>query len=480
MAYTVPVWSDENHDLWRRIATHDFGTADAPLDFTTRLAREHGWTLAQARGAIEEYRRFCFLSVVAGHPVTPSDAVDEVWHLHLTYTRDYWDTWCPTVLRARLHHEPTRGGRPEADRHYHQYAQTLATYQQWFGAPPAQWWPHAGGMFAKALPYRRVDLTRHVILPRPRLPSLRQFGFTAAGLALLAVAPLLRAQSGNPLDMTGPEFLGLYFLLMLACIVVAVFMRRTMRNTGGAENAVNLDAWQTAYLVGGSARAVDAGIAELLARDVATIDGDGRFHVDRDTRLEYPLDKIAEQAREPVSLRQLLSRARPGFDALRGKLEQRGFMLTREQALRVAQRSALPFALLGAFGIVKIVIGMERQRPVGLLILLVIITAVITLALLFNRPERTRAGDAVLGQLRVKHAHALRAPRGIDVGLAVALGGTAVLAGTAYAAYHEARNPQSSSGGGDSSSGCSSSDSGGGGDGGGGGGCGGCGGGGGD
>ncbi len=45
----------------------------------------------------DEYRRFAFLAATAGHPVTPSDAVDQAWHLHLTYSRDYWDRFCPLL-----------------------------------------------------------------------------------------------------------------------------------------------------------------------------------------------------------------------------------------------------------------------------------------------------------------------------------------------------------------------------------------------
>ncbi|MCX5952813.1 MAG: hypothetical protein NTZ40_04815 [Cyanobacteria bacterium] len=36
-----------------------------------------------APGAIEEYRKFVFLALVAGHQITPSDQVDQVGHLHL-------------------------------------------------------------------------------------------------------------------------------------------------------------------------------------------------------------------------------------------------------------------------------------------------------------------------------------------------------------------------------------------------------------
>ena len=59
---------------------------------------------------IEEYRKFLYLLASAGHPVTPSDQVDQAWHLHLTYTRSYWEDLCEKTIGKPLHHGPTKGG----------------------------------------------------------------------------------------------------------------------------------------------------------------------------------------------------------------------------------------------------------------------------------------------------------------------------------------------------------------------------------
>ena len=130
----------DSQALWGRIARHDFDH-DHVLSFSRRLAREQGWRAGFARGAVEEYRRFCFLAVTAGTPMTPSLEVDAVWHLHLTYTRDYWDVWCPQVLRLPLHHDPTEGGAAAQQRFRAQYARTLLAYEGAFGPPPAAYWP---------------------------------------------------------------------------------------------------------------------------------------------------------------------------------------------------------------------------------------------------------------------------------------------------------------------------------------------------
>ena len=157
--------------LWQRIAAHSIGPDDASLTFTARLARENRWSLSHAEAVIGEYKRFCYLAIISGHDVTPSDAVDQAWHLHLTYTRDYWRSFCPEVLGAELHHGPTRGGPVERDRFYRQYAATLAAYEAAFGHPPPDdIWPVARQRFAidprgfRVNPWDGIFLSRRVAL----------------------------------------------------------------------------------------------------------------------------------------------------------------------------------------------------------------------------------------------------------------------------------------------------------------------------
>ena len=135
-------------DLWQRLAAYEIGPAAATLTFPARLARENRWDADFARRVILEYKRFCYLAVTAGHEVTPSDAVDQAWHLHLAYTRDYWERFCPDVLGAPLHHGPTAGGDTERARYYDQYARTLQSYEAAFGKPPPEdIWPPARRRF---------------------------------------------------------------------------------------------------------------------------------------------------------------------------------------------------------------------------------------------------------------------------------------------------------------------------------------------
>jgi len=170
------------HPVWARLSNYSIGPADTALSFRDRLARENDWSKSHAERVIEEYKRFTFLAVTAGHEVTPSDSIDQAWHLHLTYSRDYWERFCPEILGCALHHGPTAGGADERHRHFEQYAATLQSYEAAFGPPPADLWPAAAELLDEAPKARRVHPRDAVVIPR-----------TAARILLLAVVAVIAA-----------------------------------------------------------------------------------------------------------------------------------------------------------------------------------------------------------------------------------------------------------------------------------------------
>ena len=123
-------------ELWETIRRFSLDDPAAAFSFTDRLARENGWPLDLALRAVEEYKRFMFLLCVTDEPLTPSDEVDQVWHLHLLYTRSYWIDFCQHTLARPIHHGPARGGAQEQDKFTDWYGRTLTQYAAVFGAPP--------------------------------------------------------------------------------------------------------------------------------------------------------------------------------------------------------------------------------------------------------------------------------------------------------------------------------------------------------
>src|SRR5262245_8668783 len=121
--------NSQQRALLERIEAFPMDEALSQQPLVSRLARANGWRLEFARRAVREYRRFMFLVCEAGHPCCPSDEVDQVWHLHLTYTRNYWRDFCGEVLGRPVHHDPSKGGSNEHHKHVTMYLDTLASYE---------------------------------------------------------------------------------------------------------------------------------------------------------------------------------------------------------------------------------------------------------------------------------------------------------------------------------------------------------------
>ncbi|MFL2939116.1 MAG: glycine-rich domain-containing protein, partial [Opitutales bacterium] len=84
-------------ELWDNIKAHEIGLGNTEYGFQNRLAYENNWSPKFTLEAIEEYKRFMYLLCRCEHTVTPSRDVDQVWHLHLLYTKDYWLEFVPKL-----------------------------------------------------------------------------------------------------------------------------------------------------------------------------------------------------------------------------------------------------------------------------------------------------------------------------------------------------------------------------------------------
>ncbi|WP_052055745.1 DUF2207 domain-containing protein [Myxosarcina sp. GI1] len=158
----------EQQQLFAKIKAFSFDKPDTKYTFVRRLAHENNWNFEYARRAIEEYRKFAFLAVVAEHIVTPSEQVDRVWHLHLTYTHSYWNEFCTQLLDKPLHHQPSQGGSSETTKYKNLYCQTLDSYIKFFGdTPPIDIWSSPDIRFGSDLASKWINTEKNWIIPKP-------------------------------------------------------------------------------------------------------------------------------------------------------------------------------------------------------------------------------------------------------------------------------------------------------------------------
>lgn len=508
--------------LWQRIQAHVLDDPQSPAPFSLRLAAENGWGPRFTRRAIEEYRRFAFLAVAAGHPVSPSDAVDQVWHLHLLYTRDYWDEFCPKTLGMALHHGPARGGVAEADKFADWYARTRESYRAFFGEPPVDLWP-VQPMHPKTV---RVDTTLNWIVPRPRVferltrwAAARWGGAADAGAspeAPATSAPIVRAAKDAtilallmalcassrleaatvaatqpwPFSLRGPEFLQFFSVFAVVVIGVALLMRFRLRQPANVEST-ELEPYEVAHLTGGPNRAFAAAVTTAAKRGLIDVGNATVRRTEAPLPAALPLLEraVCDAARaDGTKLREVRRHAAEPLRLLYSGLVERRLVMDGPARFKATGIPFLIAAIVPVVGFIKIGIGLELGRPVNILIFLSIVGTAAALLFLL-RPRLTRRGAATIEGLRDRNmALAQLKPAMVAGGggatlvpMAIGLWGLGSLAGTDL---ERTKRELERGGTGDVGVGsaCGSGDSSGGSScgGGGGGGCGGCGGGGGD
>ncbi len=151
--------------LWDKIRNFEIDDLDSSFTFTDRLARENDWSLEYSLRAVYEYKKFLFLIVISDFPLTPSDQIDQVWHLHLLYTQSYWIDFCKHTIHKDIHHGPTKGSE-EKSLFKEQYLKTLEFYESIFSKkPPNDIWVDVDTRF-KEIHFTRVNRHKNWILPK--------------------------------------------------------------------------------------------------------------------------------------------------------------------------------------------------------------------------------------------------------------------------------------------------------------------------
>ncbi len=428
------------NERWEKIQKAPLiSPADDEL-FIRKLARQNGWSRSFAERSIQEYRRFLFLAAESGHSVSPPDAVDQVWHLHLTYTHAYWKVFCPEVLGQALHHWPRQGGKTEAAKFHDWYEQTLESYRQWFGNEPTDVWPDAGRKAREDRQvHRRVDLGRYWLIPKPLNLLAR------ARIALLTI-PLLVALGCSSLpvqppdwNVDGPTFLVIYLGLLTVTVTASLVARKVLSRGGNvSRSGKNLRLYEVAFLAGGARRVLQSMLVRLHEAGVVTLDDKGKVHAAE--KLLSPVDPMETTVRDSLEARaktwaDLRAEIADSLAETQAKLIEAGLLVPDADAFRARFISTLLMGGVLLIGGLRVWHALDVSRPFGFLLVLMLV-ALVAMLVMLRRPFRTAAGDAALERARgVPTEDAVReleAPGvfGAHSALAVSLFGVAVLAGT--------------------------------------------------
>jgi uncharacterized protein (TIGR04222 family) len=456
-------------DLRARVEAYAFDHPGDVLTFAERLRREYRWSARLAERALREYRRFAFLAAVSGHRVTPSPIVDKVWHFHLTDTRRYWEEFCPHILGRPFHHDPSRGSAAEAREHAAQYRATLRSYVRFFGeAAPEDLWPRTGRPWLGRL--GRAGAAVGALWRRQAAPARAA---TAGLLVALLAGCAAVLDSSSPGAIQGPDFIKLYIGLIAVGVTVMLLVQGTMLTPRGRPGTAvsDLSSNEMAYLAGGGARVLEVGLFRLHQAGTIQLDAAKQTVtlVGRLPARATPVETAIGAAAADGTRIKGVGIIKEPLQRLRTALEEKHLAPDGGDRGGAWIAALVVMGLVIGLGLVRMSYGMSNHRPVGALVMLMIVAAVVTVVV---TAIRTRAANKY-GKALVRAAREeLPNRQKLDTGdpmlfTGVALYGAAILGVGAFTDFTAFASQLRASGGGDGG------DSGGGGCGGGGGSCGG-------
>jgi uncharacterized protein (TIGR04222 family) len=439
--------------LYQRIEEYSLDDAKASFTFSDRLARENGWDQEYVQRVVDEYKKFMFLALSSGHPVTPSDQIDQVWHLHLLYTQSYWEDFCGEVLGKRVHHGPTKGGTQEKTKYHNWYERTKESYRLLFKEePPCDIWPDSQTRFGEDIHFSRVNTKRNWIIPKSPLKWLlnctvflistlivvsgsasKVYGDTA-----ISVTPMAMSFGGYLPSISGKEFLAIFVLANAISFSIAAWIRSIMKRPvdENTTREVKLDPYDVAYLSGGKERAVKSAIASMVSRDILNIEKqeDERVLKVGEAFPDHPIEKtIFEEVEKngTVTICEIHEEI-PPFDSIEEKLKSENLIVSQSQDVMGRLFPVLITMIVPLLSIHRIAYGLSQEKPTGLLIFGCIVGLILTFVFFGQRLFRTWKGDRILNQMKQDNSELSNLANqdkltGMNLALAVGLFGADII-----------------------------------------------------
>ena len=259
-------------------------------------------------------------------------------------------------------------------------------------------------------------------------------------------------------DLRGPDFLLFMVIAGGASVVLSVVLKRLVRVPGGALTSAELDAldpYAIAYLLGGAQRVVRAALVALGRRGLVEMNDDelvrcgdappyeiaavGVYRgIPREPDKLHPVEQaVFDQLDEPRSSVAFIAEAvEAPCQQLEDELVARGLFSSVAAHRLHRWLVRLPILVVIALGMIKVGVGVARDRPVFLLVLLLVALGYVT-AKMTLKSRSTRRADATIASLTEQNAAlkdtAATAPEQVTNGetaLAYALFGSIAVGGS--------------------------------------------------
>lgn len=238
----------------------------------------------------------------------------------------------------------------------------------------------------------------------------------------MTLKPILTSASIPILDWHGPEFIVFYLFALTGALVWSLSLRKkaAKRFESRATPPILTDPFEIAFLAGGAPRVCQLAVARLLKLELVKWEkhwsGDRLISNSHQSPLAdlRPIETALHHAvlanPKGIALKNLPIICAPAYAPLESRLARLGLRPTTRESNLAAGRAVLPLIALLCLGILKLVIGLNRHKPVGILFFLLIGTgfAILFLRQSLAQKRLTTSGTDLLGRLRMEQANRSR------------------------------------------------------------------------
>jgi hypothetical protein len=358
-----------SNGLWQEVLTFNIDGEVGSYLFSHRLSIEKKWTPSFTELAIVEYKKFMYMIAVSGQTLSPSPIVDEVWHLHLTYTSNY-KSFCE-LLGKEIQHIPSNHSVSDKSNMRRFVENTRKTYQVHFGPMPVVFWEnektmdHNGFLFAKNRWWQLTLYTLAAIL--------------VAILPMYFILKPIYSQINSTFFLLG--IIGLFSVTLFG---LRFYTKRSFKNIWKQLEKENVlfhqHPFELLFLKNGSLTdAINALMNEAIRKGQLGINEHNLFVYNEDFEKKITEDYLIEMVfadKLPHSYSFVFStlKIQPYFKRFKiGMIQKMKDFMRTKIYLRVFKVNLIGLSIVLFVGLMRLVIGVQREKPVVLITILLIV-----------------------------------------------------------------------------------------------------------
>lgn len=358
--------------LWNSILQFDFDQPLSEYGFSTRLAKENYWTINFTQKAILEYKKFMYLASTSDQMVSPSEIVDVVWHQHLIFTQSYTD-FC-VVLGKSIQHVPSTHNREDYLKFSQAKERTNKLYTEVFGEQPEDIWNQRSMHDSLELPKAKYKLRSVIIV--------------ALLLFFVCSIPFYFILKPFYIHIENPQFVWSYIgMIVLGLIVLNTinrnYLERMLKSLNTYAFIHFLHPYELVYLKTGK-------LNEVIQDSINRFFEKGKIRANADQTLQLNVDVTLGSIEEYVIIDVLKNNNNIAYMALRKALSQRAVFSTIQNSMEALKKYLTKseafcrifyinigvFLILLMMGFMRIVIGVGRGKPVIIILIVFILSAI--------------------------------------------------------------------------------------------------------